>query len=470
MFFLAKMVRDKASKYKKNYEEGEDEKPFLEHLEDLRQTLFKIIYTLLFVTIGTFIFNKQLLELIQFPLQMANIPEEVRKMSTLGAVEGMMLAIKVSFYAGIILSFPLLMYFLGEFIMPGLKDTEKKLILPSLLVGAGLFAIGVCFSYFFVIPRALEFFYEFSTKRGWGYDLRAGYYISFAVQMVLVFGVSFELPVVVMALVKLEILSHRVMRNTRSTAIVIMVIASALITPTTDVFTLSLLAGPLIILYEICIWLAWWMEWKRAKKEERERKQELARARKLAPPPSETDDGDGDATDGSSKPTKPKTPIVDKDHIDSDHVESSTPVPAYGSDNEFKDPDGEDEHADDDEPDISPEGEVSGVDIEKNDSDSDSSENQDSDTTDNDSDHDSHTGDHGDDYWNDPYHHDDHHHDDYYSGPTEELKRELREELTQQIKAELRHELLVELRREIRVESARTRRLSLDPRRNRRPR
>ena len=451
------MVRDKAKKYKKDYEEGDDEKPFLEHLEDLRHTLFKIIYTLLIVTVTAFIFNRQLLDMIQFPLYMADLPTDARKLSTLGAVEGMMLAIKVSFFSGIIISFPILFYFIGEFVMPGLKDNEKKLILPSLSVGAFLFAIGVIFAYFFVIPRALEFFYDFSIKRNWGYDLRAGYYISFAVQMVLVFGLSFELPVVVMALVKLEILSHRVMRNTRSTAIIIMVIAAALITPTTDVFTLSLLAGPLIILYEICIWLAWWMEWKRARREEREKKERLARARKLAPPPSEEDDTD-DSGDGTSSPKKPRTPIVDADHIDSDHVESATPVPAYGSENEFEAPD-DDDH----EPDITPEGEVSGDDTDH----SDSGENQDSDTTDHDY-HDPHHSDHGDDYWNDPYHHD--HHDDYYSGPTEELKRELREELTQQIKAELRNELLTELRREIRVESARVRRLSLDPRRSRRPR
>ncbi len=122
---------------------------------------------------------------------------------------------------------------------------------------AALFVTGISFAYFIVIPMALEFFYNFSIERGWGYELRAGYYYSFAVQMILVFGISFEMPVVVMALVKLEILSHRVMRNTRSTAIVVMVVVSAVITPTTDVFTLSLLAGPLIILYEICIWLAW---------------------------------------------------------------------------------------------------------------------------------------------------------------------------------------------------------------------
>ena len=461
MFFLAKFVRDKtAKKLKKN---AEEEKPFLEHLEDLRGTLFKILITLGVVTISTFVFNKPLLKMVQLPLYMADIPEEARQLQTLGAVEGMMLAIKVSFFSGIILSFPLLLFFIGEFVMPGLKDNEKKLILPSLTVGALLFATGLSFAYFVVIPMALEFFYNFSIERGWGYDLRAGYYYSFAVQMTLVFGLSFELPVVVMALVKLEILSHRVMRNTRSTAIVIMVIASAVITPTTDVFTLSLLAGPLIILYEICIWMAWWLEKKRERADRREREKALREATPLAEPPALGDsesgsdhdgdsDSDGDGEDGGEGGTPKPSPaphLSDVAHVDSDHLESVE----FNSDNEFDEDEHQVEVDDELEPDITPEGETA---------DADGHDGHD----------DPHSSDHGDDYWNDPYHHDHHYdeHHDYYSGPIEELKRELREELTMQIKAELRDEILVELRKELIANPTKRKRISLDPRRFRRPR
>ena len=458
MFFLAKFVRDKASKKLSDKFGKDEEKPFLEHLEDLRKTLFKMIITTLIVTIGTFVFNRQLLEMIQFPLFMADIPPKARELMTIGAVEGMMLAIKVSFYGGIILSFPLLTYFIGEFVLPGLKENEKKLILPSLAVGAGLFIVGICFSYFVVIPRAVEFFWGFSVSRGWAYELRAGYYISFAVQLILVFGVSFELPVVVMALVKLEILSHRVMRNTRSTAILIMVIVSAIITPTTDVFTLGMLAGPLIVLYEICIWLAWWLEKRRERAEERERQRALKVATPMREPEALTDseggEGDGDddkTTSGSSTAALP----LAGDKSDS---------PSYDDANEYKP---EDLPTDDDghEPDIDPDGEVSG-------GSEDQSHDQDHNYHAQDEYHsDPHHSDHGDDYWNDPYHHghhDDHH--DYYSGPTEELKRELREELTAQIKAELRAELLDELRKELIAKSGKAKRISIDPRRSRRPR
>ena len=471
MFFLAKFIRDKASKLKADHSSGEDEKPFLDHLEDLRKTLFKILITLMVVTIGTFVFNKQLLELIQWPLYRADIPPEARSLMNIGVVEGMMLAIKVSFFSGIILSFPLLVFFLGEFILPGLKEDEKKLVLPSLAVGAALFVIGLSFAYFVVIPMAIEFFYNFSVERGWDYELRAGYYISFAVQMVLVFGISFELPVVVMALVKLEILSHRVMVNTRSTAIVIMVVVSAVITPTTDVFTLSLLAGPLIVLYEICIWLAWALEKKREREEERERQRSLPEATPLADPDSPDDDGMSAAGAGLAPDPDPGPSSgskTDTSAFDSDHLESTNP-PSYDSDNEF-DPDDSDSDDEIDSDQTSEEPQDSGFPA----ADSGSSESSDPDSASGDSASDS--GNSGDDYWNDPYHHEDHHdyhhddHHDYYSGPTEELKRSLREELTEQIKEELRLELLGEIRKEMRKQGAKPRNMSLDPRRTRRPR
>ena len=441
MFFLAKFLRDKASKkLKKSADEAE--KPFLEHLEDLRGTLFKIIITIAVVTIGTFTFNKPLLKFVQWPLYMADIPPDARQLMTLGAVEGMMLAIKVSFFSGLVLSFPLLIFFIGEFVMPGLKKNEKKLILPSLLAGATLFAVGLCFAFFVVIPMALEFFYNFSIERGWGYDLRAGYYYSFAVQMLLVFGISFELPVVVMAMVKLEILSHRVMRNTRSTAIVVMVIVSAVITPTTDVFTLSLLAGPLIVLYEICIWMAWWLEKKREKAERLENERALPTATPLPDPPTDTDPDSDPGGSGGDQPLKP-SPAPHLADIEND---AETP-PDYSDDNQFKE-------EEEDEPDIDPYKDAAAS-------------------------HDDNAGDSGDDYWQAPYeddhhdHHNDHEHhydehNDYYSGPIEELKRELREELIIQIKAELRDEILAEMRKEQKANKPKPKRTSANPRGRRR--
>ena len=171
-----------------------------------------------------------------------------------------MVCVNVALIAAIILSFPLLLLFLLQFILPGLRENEKKTLFPALGIGFGLFLTGVCFSYFAVLPRALGFFEEWNDQHGIGSSWFLGDYVGFATKFILIFGVSFELPVVVMALVKLDFLSFKVMRTTRKHAIIAIAIFSAVITPTQDVLTLLLLAGPLYVLYEICIWLAYFME------------------------------------------------------------------------------------------------------------------------------------------------------------------------------------------------------------------
>ena len=122
-----------------------------------------------------------------------------------------------------------------------------------------------------VIPRALEFFYTFKSGVEISTELPFRYTVSFVTMLCLVFGLCFELPVVVLTLVKLGLLDSKMMRATRSYAIVAMFVLAAVITPTPDIFTMSLLAGPMVLLYEICIWLAWFMERKEAKKEAAEK-------------------------------------------------------------------------------------------------------------------------------------------------------------------------------------------------------
>lgn len=181
----------------------------------------------------------------------------LKLMSALKPTETFMLSMKLSFFAGIILSFPLLLMYLLQFVLPGLHTHERKVMWPAMAVGFGLFLGGVLFSYYIVLPRALGFFYEWSGSLGVSNDWRIGEYISFATQFTLLFGLSFETPVIVMVLVKLGLLTYETMSRTRSYAIVAIFVAAAILTPTPDVFTLTLMAAPMIVLYEICIWLAW---------------------------------------------------------------------------------------------------------------------------------------------------------------------------------------------------------------------
>ncbi|MCB1132305.1 MAG: twin-arginine translocase subunit TatC, partial [Verrucomicrobiae bacterium] len=201
----------------------------------------------------------------------------LKLMSALKPTETFMLSMKLSFFAGIILSFPLLLMFLLQFVLPGLHSHERKVMWPAMAVGFGLFIAGVLFSYFIVLPRALEFFYEWSGSLGVSNDWRIGEYISFATQFTLLFGLSFETPVIVMVLVKLGLLTYETMSRTRSYAIVAIFVAAAILTPTPDVFTLTLMAAPMIVLYEICIWLAWLDRRKNRRAEEEEARERAER-------------------------------------------------------------------------------------------------------------------------------------------------------------------------------------------------
>lgn len=194
----------------------------------------------------------------------------LKLMSALKPTETFMLSMKLSFFAGILLAFPLLLMFVLQFVLPGLHANEKRVMWPAMAVGFGLFMAGVLFAYYGVLPRALMFFYEWSGSLGVSNDWRIGEYISFATQFTLLFGLSFELPVVVMVFVKLGLLSYETMSKTRSYAIVGIFVVAAVLTPTPDIFTLMLMALPMIILYEICIWLAWFDRRKNRRTEEEE--------------------------------------------------------------------------------------------------------------------------------------------------------------------------------------------------------
>lgn len=201
----------------------------------------------------------------------------VRMMSALKPTETFMLSMKLSFFAGIVLSFPLLLLFLLQFILPGLHATEKKVLWPAMAIGFGLFLLGVAFAYFAVLPRALLFFSEWGGDLGVSNDWRIGEYISFATQFTLLFGLSFELPVVVMIFVKLGLLGYETMANTRRYAIVAIFVLAAVLTPTPDIFTMCLMATPMLILYEICIWLAYFDRKKRRQQEADEERERMDR-------------------------------------------------------------------------------------------------------------------------------------------------------------------------------------------------
>lgn len=219
--------------------------------------------------------------------------------------EALVLTLKLAFFVGIVLSFPLIMYFVAQFVLPGLRQHEKKVIFPALGLAFILFLVGASFAFRVGLPMALNFLADYTVQREIDPGWRIGYYIRFVTQVCLVFGMCFELPVVVLVLVKLELLTYRTMRDSRAYAIVILMIISAIFTPP-DPMTLVLLSVPLIVLYEICIWIAYFMERKRRrieKEEERRREEERLKLEEqvAALPPGEGDDEDGNSAAAGEK-------------------------------------------------------------------------------------------------------------------------------------------------------------------------
>ncbi|MEM7011293.1 MAG: twin-arginine translocase subunit TatC [Verrucomicrobiota bacterium] len=219
--------------------------------------------------------------------------------------EALVLTLKLAFFVGLVLSFPLVTYFVAQFVLPGLRQHEKKVIFPALSVAFVLFLVGASFAFTVGLPMALNFLADYTVSRDIDPGWRIGYYIRFVTQVCLVFGLCFELPVVVLVLVKLELLTYRTMRDSRAYAIVILMIISAIFTPP-DPMTLVLLSVPLVVLYEICIWIAYFMErnrLKREKEEERRREEErqALEDKVAALPPGEEGDEDSAAADANEK-------------------------------------------------------------------------------------------------------------------------------------------------------------------------
>jgi sec-independent protein translocase protein TatC len=240
-------------------DERDTPKPFLEHVEDLRGMVVRMAIALGICMVGAFLFRGQLAAFVQGPL-LAVDPSRIENLQSLGVADSMTISLKLAFYAGLIISFPALLYFLAEFVLPALTVRERRVVLLASIVGFGLFLSGCAFAFYGVLPSALEFFFQDAQMMQWRPTWTVGEYYSFTTQFTLAFGLAFELPVVVLALVKVGLLEHAQMKATRPYAIVVIFLLAAIITPTPDIFTLILMGAPMVLLYEACIWIARWME------------------------------------------------------------------------------------------------------------------------------------------------------------------------------------------------------------------
>src|ERR1700675_4033607 len=248
----------------REFPESETAKPFLEHLEDLRWTVVKMAITVVTAMIVCFAFRSLLVRVMQAPLH--DVDPQVGALKALGITDSFVISFHLAFYAGIVLSFPLLLYFIAGFVLPALTAVEKRFLFPAIGVSFALFLLGVMVCYFWLLPKTILFFFRDTESLGWIPTWTVQQYYSFVTRFTIGFGVAFELPVVVLALVYFGLITYRFMARTRPYAIVLIFILATIITPTPDILTLVAMSLPMCLLYESCIWIAWMMERRASKR------------------------------------------------------------------------------------------------------------------------------------------------------------------------------------------------------------
>jgi len=231
---------------------SDEKQPFLSHLEELRK---RLIVCAIAVGIGfviAYFFSERLFLLLITPLK-AVMPEGDQLIFT-NLPEMFFAYIKVAFIAGILAAAPLIFYQLWMFVAPGLYQKEKKLVIPFVVSSTILFVGGALFGYFIVFPFGFKFFIGFANEYVKALP-KVKEYFSFSVKLLFAFGIVFELPVVVFFLAKIGLVTPDLLRRKRKYAILLTFALAAILTPP-DVVTQLMMAGPLIILYEIGIMVA----------------------------------------------------------------------------------------------------------------------------------------------------------------------------------------------------------------------
>jgi sec-independent protein translocase protein TatC len=217
------------------------ELPFSEHIEELRQRIFLLFWIILILTCIAFIEVKDLVKILEFPIQ--NV-----KFFQISPGEYFISTIKISFYTGLLFSSPFIIGQLILFLLPGLTKKETKIILPLLLSSLILFGLGLAFSYYILIPAALNFFLNYSEEviePLWSFDQ----YFEFVLVLFYSTGLAFQIPILQILVGLLNIVSPNQMLSIWRYVILISTIIGAILTPSTDPFTQLLLSSAILLLY-----------------------------------------------------------------------------------------------------------------------------------------------------------------------------------------------------------------------------
>ncbi|HJT20148.1 MAG TPA: twin-arginine translocase subunit TatC [Nitrospira sp.] len=219
--------------------------PLAVHIRTVKKRLLIIGGTLLVALMVAFAFSAEMIAWLNRPFP--------NPLVFYGPTEALFASIKVSFLAAVMASLPVAFYQFWKFVEPALLPKEQRWGIPIFLLAGLLFALGLLFCNLVILPLVIDFFVSFGMDRDITPELSVGTYIDFNVKFLLTFGFAFELPLVLTILARIGVVSAQVLAKYRKHAILSSLILSAVITPDATLFTMLLMAVPLMILYEIGI-------------------------------------------------------------------------------------------------------------------------------------------------------------------------------------------------------------------------
>ena len=235
---------------------------FWDHLDELRSVVIKALVVTVVAAAIAFCLKDQLFEVVLAPRTSDFItyrllgvePFSIHLMNT-GLTEQFMIHLKTSMFAGVLVASPYIIYLLFHFISPALYDNERKYATLLCTSGYLMFMLGTLLNYLLIFPLTVKFLGTYQVSEDVANMLTLQSYMDTLLMMSLVMGIIFELPVVIWLLGKMGLLKASMMRMWRKHAIVAILVIAAIITPTTDAFTLFIVALPIWLLYELSIFI-----------------------------------------------------------------------------------------------------------------------------------------------------------------------------------------------------------------------
>ena len=243
-------------------EEGGPVKTFLEHLEDLRWVLIRVGASLVLGMVVCLPAAPRIIDFLTWPLYAA-VGNQI-KLDFLNPIGGFMISMKIALYGGITLALPAILYFIAAYVMPALKRNEKTFFLRAFIIGGGLFLLGAMVCYFWVLRMTLRATVQYNAWLGLPASLwRAEDYFQFVTMFMLGMGLSFELPILILSLVKIGVVQHSWLTKGRPYFYLSVFALVSFITP--DFVSTFFIMIPLVLLMEVCIVISWiWERQKRA--------------------------------------------------------------------------------------------------------------------------------------------------------------------------------------------------------------